>query len=307
MAAGLEPDRSADARDYLADDFHMQASDEATELGRDYSDFADWLRELPASDPLLGLLATSLAPFLDDEPRLGGTLYPLGEAIQFMDKSLPPREPADREWYLQRFVTRLERDHRRWRALLAEAGESARWTVESGVPEVTACLDHLDGIQPMGEPQYLSWSEYLTRVKPADARTFCTARIRKANAERLMSPAPERQLTAEDVWDVLAATEGRCVYCGSLCVERTPYDPVTKRKLPWSSIGRRIGSLHHRRRPIEGGGNDAQNLAWACLWCNTWACERRQLATDHGGLYPDGIAAGELTPAPWTSPQRSSL
>ena len=73
-------------------------------------------------------------------------------------------------------------------------------------------------------------------------------------------------------------------------------------------MGRRIGSLEHITSRIEGGGNEAANLAWACLWCNTWTCERRFGATDHGGLHPPGgamRAVGPL-PTPWTQRATSS-
>ena len=57
--------------------------------------------------------------------------------------------------------------------------------------------------------------------------------------------------------------------------------------LAWAQVGRRIGSLEHVRWRFGGGGNDLTNLAWACLWCNTWPSERRPMATDHGGYHPD--------------------
>jgi hypothetical protein len=60
--------------------------------------------------------------------------------------------------------------------------------------------------------------------------------------------------------------------------------------LPWASIGRRIGSLGHVISRLHGGTNRLENLAWPCLWCNTWQSERRPGATDHGGLFPDDMA-----------------
>ena len=117
---------------------------------------------------------------------------------------------------------------------------------------------------------------------------MCKARTRKANALRLMSKAPDRQLTAADVWQIVEAARGRCHYCGSLCLEQLPYDPQTKKKLPWADIGRRIGSLDHITSRVLGGTNDAENLAWSCPWCNTWASERTAGAVDHGGLQSPG-------------------
>nr|WP_255672832.1 helix-turn-helix domain-containing protein [Glycomyces amatae] len=51
-------------------------------------------------------------------------------------------------------------------------------------------------------------------------------------------------------------------------------------------VGRRIGSLDHRLAIVDGGTNDWENLAWACLWCNVWTAEtdRQPGATDHGAL-----------------------
>ncbi len=99
-----------------------------------------------------------------------------------------------------------------------------------------------------------------------------------------MSEAPERRLTAADVWQIVEAAQGRCHYCGSLCLERLPYDPKTKARLPWGHVGRRIGSLNHIKPRVLGGTNAPSNLAWSCLWCNTWTCERTEGAADHGGL-----------------------
>jgi HNH endonuclease len=98
-----------------------------------------------------------------------------------------------------------------------------------------------------------------------------------------MSPVPERRVTADEVWRIVEAAKGRCVYCGSLCLEKLPYDLVTKKKLPWGHVGRRIGSLSHIIPRASGGTNDSANLVWSCLWCNTWTCERIAGAADHGG------------------------
>lgn len=132
-------------------------------------------------------------------------------------------------------------------------------------------------------PTYENWSAFLRKMKSKSsaAKKMCEARTRKANAAD-----PANQITAEDIWSILVKAQGRCVYCDSLCVETLPYDAKTGRKLPWEDIGRRIGSLEHLIPRRDGGGNEPENLAWACLWCNTWESERRQGATDHGGHYP---------------------
>jgi hypothetical protein len=113
----------------------------------------------------------------------------------------------------------------------------------------------------------------------------CRDHAKKANRKRLLSEAPETRLTAQDVWANIEAAKGRCFHCGSLAVERRPSSP-TGAPVEWAQIGRRIGSLQHLKCRLEGGDNDAANLVWACLWCNVWPSERRQLAIDHGGYYP---------------------
>jgi len=90
---------------------------------------------------------------------------------------------------------------------------------------------------------------------------------------------PTPKITKHQVWAVMSAALGRCAYCNSLAVERAPANPVTKKLAPWAQIGRRIGSLDHVASPE----NHPDNLAWCCLWCNTWPQERRPQATDHGG------------------------
>ncbi len=87
----------------------------------------------------------------------------------------------------------------------------------------------------------------------------------------------------QDVADVLEAALGRCRYCGSLAVEGRP-SAANGGPAPWEHVGRRIGSLDHPVSLVLGGRNHITNLAWSCLWCNTWGSERRWGATDHGAI-----------------------
>ncbi len=145
-------------------------------------------------------------------------------------------------------------------------------------------------------PTFISWADYLARTTPSERMRRCYAAAKKANRKRLLSAAPLTRLSGCDVWDVIEASKGRCTYCGSLAVENRPSHPVTGAPLPWAQVGRRIGSLEHNRSRIAGGDNNFDNLAWACLWCNTWPTERRPGAKDHGGLHPvDDV--GEDEPA----------
>lgn len=126
-------------------------------------------------------------------------------------------------------------------------------------------------------PLFLSWKDYLARTSDAERIAWCREKAKKANRTYANSP-PRPKITKQQVWEVLKAAQGGCAYCGSLAVEHAPVNPVTRQIAPWAQIGRRIGSLDH--------GDNLDNLAWCCLWCNTWPQERGLLALDHGGYYP---------------------
>lgn len=134
------------------------------------------------------------------------------------------------------------------------------------------------------ETMFTSWEDFLTRTTKEERIRWCREKARKANQKRLLSESPTVKLTAEVVWEVLQSYKGHCRYCGSLALENRPSKPDGT-PLPWEHIGRRIGSLDHIVSRFAGGGNNHDNLAWACLWCNTWSKERKKIADDHGGLY----------------------
>jgi hypothetical protein len=138
---------------------------------------------------------------------------------------------------------------------------------------------------PVPKPTYQSFVDYLARTTHAERMTLCRNAAKKANRERLMSPRPKHRVSGDDLWNVMIAARGRCVYCGSLAVEKRPSKP-NGAPAPWAQIGRRIGSFEHCKWRARGGDNDLSNLAWSCLWCNTWERERRKGATDHGGFHP---------------------
>ena len=137
-------------------------------------------------------------------------------------------------------------------------------------------------------PIFSSWTEYLAGTTYGQRMKRCYAAAKKANRKRLLSPVPDVHLTAQDVWSVIETAQGRCIHCGSLAVENRPSNPATGAPLAWAQVGRRIGSLEHVKSRFGGGGNGLANLAWACLWCNTWETERRPNSPDHGGFYPLG-------------------
>ena len=98
-----------------------------------------------------------------------------------------------------------------------------------------------------------------------------------------MSGQPGEKLGWQDVWSVLEAAQGRCMYCGSLAVEGRPSKP-NGAPSPWEQVGRRVGSLAHITARVYGGTNTPDNLGWACLWCNTWPSERIPGSTDRGAI-----------------------
>lgn len=185
------------ARDYLADDYDQQGEGYPREYERACRDFAVHLRALPDDDPRMMRLARLIKPFLDDETRLGGTLYPDGDAVRFMDKFTPPTESERREDYLHQLLSRLTIDYRRWLACIARDGANAGWTLETGRPEVDVCLDHFEEEPTSTPPEFESWDDFVTRSLPSQVRQMCHARTKKANAARLLSDAPKVKLGAE--------------------------------------------------------------------------------------------------------------
>ena len=105
---------------------------------------------------------------------------------------------------------------------------------------------------------YESWSDYLAKTSEAERMRWCAKKAIRANTRnRRLHPMYEAvAITNKDVWTALEAARGRCVYCGSLALERKP---VRGR---WEAMGRRIGSLEHM-------GSGRSVIAWCCLLCNS--------------------------------------
>jgi hypothetical protein len=140
--------------------------------------------------------------------------------------------------------------------------------------------------QASPDPIYGSWVDYLATVSWVKLRRRCLDTAKRANRARLLSAAAKHRVTGLQVWHVMRHARGRCTHCGSLAVEGRPSDPHKGSPVAWAHLGRRIGSLEHSRPRFGGGDNDQRNLAWSCLWCNTWPDERRRGAADHGGHHP---------------------
>lgn len=142
-----------------------------------------------------------------------------------------------------------------------------------------------DVVPAAAAPTFACWKDFLSRTTPSERLRRCYAAAKKANRKRLLSQAPTVKITRYDVWAVIERAKGRCAHCGSLAVESRPSNSIGA-PIAWAQVGRRIGSLEHSKARYAGGDNFIENLAWACLWCNTWPSERRWGAEDHGGYYP---------------------
>lgn len=190
---------------------------------------------------------------------------------------------------LTRLVEALAKKRKTCRIVAhAPLGQSIAWLRELGAsyrlrlkPPPKLMRRKMSGRRPAGwrPPVFASWFDYLRRTSKSDRMRRCRAAANTANRkDRVFTNTIP--MTAWRVKQIMDEAEGRCVYCGSLAVEKRPHGS-------WAKIGRRIGSLEHLRSAGEGGGNNFSNLAWACLWCNVWRSERRPYALDHGGYYPD--------------------
>jgi len=151
-------------------------------------------------------------------------------------------------------------------------------TGEISTPETTPI------IQGEIQPRFNSWEEFLAETTEAERLKWCLSKANKANQERLMSGRAQSRLSKFDVWKILEGSKGVCFHCGSIALERRPSNDLG-RPLPWSYMGRRIGSLDHIVCRFKNGDNNLDNLVWSCLWCNTWPSERKPGAIDHGGLH----------------------
>lgn len=166
----------------------------------------------------------------------------------------------------------------RYRKAIGKAGLNREACRAAEAKKNAEMAEAADNVRP--PPIFASWEDYLQRTTLSERMDGCHNKANKAN--KRASPV-SRRLRGSDVWNVMETAQGRCVYCGSLAVERSPGGS-------WGLIGRRIGSLEH----LNGNctDNDPSNLAWACHWCNTRSDHRHWHALDHGGIYPDDTDAG---------------
>jgi hypothetical protein len=135
-------------------------------------------------------------------------------------------------------------------------------------------------------PAYMTWDEYLGRTTETERLAWCARKAKVANRYPGRPGRGGGRVSADQVWAIMSAAKGRCCYCGSLAVEGRPSNPATGGPAPWAPVGRRIGSLEHVDQQAGDARNAPANLAWACLWCNTWNAqdERTPGALDHGAI-----------------------
>jgi hypothetical protein len=103
---GSEPDetRLEEARGYLAE----YLADEDIHGGESrswFGELAEYAMQLPPDDPLITRTVVYLQPFLDDDERVEGAMYPGGEAVRFIEQGWG----GDLGTYLAGFVEAMGR------------------------------------------------------------------------------------------------------------------------------------------------------------------------------------------------------
>ncbi len=167
------------------------------------------------------------------------------------------------------------------------AGRTTVADVKKALQNMVPVPDEFPADAPSPPAEFMSFNDWCVRTSVQEKRKYCQTRSQKANRKRLLSPKPTYNIKAWEVWHIIEDAKGRCAYCGSLAVEGRPSNEKGH-PIPWSNVGRRIGSLGHRTARFDGGGNEPDNLLWCCLWCNDWASQQRLPgSTNHGGYYPD--------------------
>ena len=120
------------ARDYISDDLSIEA-EEHPEDEEWFDGLVLFVDSLKFDDNICVRLAVCLEPFLEDDDRLDGTLYPAGKGFEFLEEA---DRSGDFRDYLEGLVEALENDHRRWLTHVAEAGVDAQWRIDIGPPQL---------------------------------------------------------------------------------------------------------------------------------------------------------------------------
>ena len=129
MTTTIDP---AEARDYLTDHLNLEAEEHPGDEDWYYA-LEDHLAALGADHAICRRLTVALEPFLNDDERIECAMYPLGDAVTFLDEQSPG---GAFDAYLEGLTSAIEADHMRWTRHVAAAGSAAAWTTLSGPPEV---------------------------------------------------------------------------------------------------------------------------------------------------------------------------
>lgn len=167
-----------------------------------------------------------------------------------------------------------------------QAGRATAADVKKALKHAVPVPTELPESTPSPPPEFTSFNDWCVRTSVKEKREYCHTRAKSANSKRLLSPKPTYNVKTWEVWHIIEDAKGRCAYCGSLAVEKRPSNEKGH-PIPWSNVGRRVGSLGHRVARFHGGGDEPDNLQWCCLWCNDWVSERIPGAANHGGYYPE--------------------
>ena len=252
----------------------------------------------------LGEIAPSMGPFKDkkSEGRLkGGTnlmfIFEVWDDCISGQEKLVSEKPfevlEEARIYARKIIQQNDADGVDFAYFLIDENEESYeiWEGEAVTPSRFLELrtgkiwsaETTDIIQGSVKPIFNSWEEFLSGTTEQERKNWCTSKASSANQKRLIAGEPVQKITAEDVWEVLNESKGKCCYCGSLALEKQPF--IEGKPIPWAYMGRRIGALHHVSKDRSKDYNDVGNLRWACLWCNTWPQERKSGALDYGGYY----------------------
>lgn len=106
MTTTIDP---AEARDYLTDHLNLEAEDRPGAEAWYYG-LEDHLRALDRDHPICSRLAVALEPFLNDDERIECTMYPLGDAVTFLEQQSPG---GLFDAYLEGLTCAIEADHER--------------------------------------------------------------------------------------------------------------------------------------------------------------------------------------------------
>ena len=118
----MDNERLIAAQGYLSD--YLSEEDLCQEEAQGwFGELGEFVSALAIDDSLLERVALYLSPFLDDDDRIDGLMYPQGAAVTFLEVSWG----GDFGIYLEGFIDALAIDHERWMEMCAKNGSNAEW------------------------------------------------------------------------------------------------------------------------------------------------------------------------------------